>query len=44
MVNLSSAMGARFAEVVTELTDNMRELGPSPLRDDVDCQLEHTEP
>jgi coenzyme F420-reducing hydrogenase delta subunit len=32
MVNLSSAMAVRFAEVVQEMTEKMRELGPSPLR------------
>ncbi len=31
MVNLSSAMGAQFAEVVTEMTEKVRELGPNPL-------------
>ena len=32
MVNLSSAMGAQFAEVVTEVTERVRRLGPNPLR------------
>jgi F420-non-reducing hydrogenase iron-sulfur subunit len=32
MANLSSAMGAQFAEVVTEMTEKVRELGPNPLR------------
>jgi len=32
MFNLSSAMGGRFAEIVTEMTDRVRRLGPSPLR------------
>ncbi len=31
MVNLSSAMGARFAELVTEMTERIRKLGPNPL-------------
>jgi coenzyme F420-reducing hydrogenase delta subunit len=31
MFNLSAAMGAQFAEMVTEMTDRVRELGPSPL-------------
>jgi coenzyme F420-reducing hydrogenase delta subunit len=31
MVNLSSAMGAQFAETVTEMTESVRELGPNPL-------------
>ena len=30
--NLSSAEGGRFAEIVTEMVDRLRELGPSPLR------------
>lgn len=32
MFNLSSAMGGRFAEIVTEMTERVRKLGPSPLR------------
>jgi coenzyme F420-reducing hydrogenase delta subunit len=31
MYNLSSAMGARFAEIAAEMTKNIKELGPSPL-------------
>jgi len=31
MVNLSSAMGAQFAEVVAEVTERVRRLGPNPL-------------
>jgi len=34
MVNLSSAMGAQFAEMVTEKTQKVRELGPNPLRNE----------
>ena len=34
MYNLSSAEGARFAEIVTEMDERMRQLGPSPLRPD----------
>lgn len=33
MVNLSSAMGAQFAETVKEMTHKVRELGPNPLQD-----------
>ncbi len=29
--NLSSAMGARFAEIVTEMTERVRKIGPNPL-------------
>jgi F420-non-reducing hydrogenase iron-sulfur subunit len=31
MYNLSSAQGPRFAEIATEMTDRVKELGPSPL-------------
>ena len=31
MFNLSSAEGARFAEVCEEMTESVRALGPSPL-------------
>lgn len=33
MVNLSSAMAARFAAVVEEMTETVRSLGPNPLQD-----------
>ena len=32
MFNLSSAEGGRFAEIVTEMYERLKELGPSPLR------------
>jgi F420-non-reducing hydrogenase iron-sulfur subunit len=32
MYNLSSAEGARFAEIVTEMMERLEKLGPSPLR------------
>ena len=32
MYNLSSGMGGRFAEIVTEMTNKILELGPSPIR------------
>jgi coenzyme F420-reducing hydrogenase delta subunit len=32
MYNLSSAMAGRFAEIATEMTERIDELGPSPLR------------
>jgi F420-non-reducing hydrogenase iron-sulfur subunit len=35
MVNLSSAMGQDFAKIVTEFTEQIRELGPSPLGNNV---------
>ncbi len=31
MYFLSSAEGARFAEIATEMTERIRELGPNPL-------------
>lgn len=34
MYNLSSAEGARFAEIVTEMSERLDRLGPSPLRPD----------
>jgi F420-non-reducing hydrogenase iron-sulfur subunit len=32
MVNLSSAMGQAFANTITEFTEQVRNLGPSPLK------------
>ncbi len=34
MVTVSAAMGARFAELATELGETVRNLGPTPLRAD----------
>ncbi len=31
MFNLSSAMGPRFAEIATEITEQTKTIGPSPL-------------
>lgn len=31
MVNLSAAMGARFAEIAAEMDVHIRKLGPNPL-------------
>jgi hypothetical protein len=36
MVNLSSAMGAQFAEAVARVTEKIRGLGLNPLRADAD--------
>jgi hypothetical protein len=48
MVNLSSAMGAQFAEAVARVTEKIRGLGLNPLRPDdchrPDAQLEDTKP
>ncbi|MBR9980893.1 MAG: hydrogenase iron-sulfur subunit [Desulfatitalea sp.] len=38
MFNLSSAMGPRFAEIASEMTETIRQLGPSPLRDAAPCE------
>jgi coenzyme F420-reducing hydrogenase delta subunit len=32
MYNLSAAEGARFAQIAKEMTERIRELGPSPIR------------
>ena len=32
MFNMSASMGPKFAEVAKEMTERIRELGPSPLR------------
>jgi coenzyme F420-reducing hydrogenase delta subunit len=32
MINLSSAMGNRFAEAATQITEQVRALGPNPLK------------
>jgi coenzyme F420-reducing hydrogenase delta subunit len=32
MYNMSSAMAGGFVEAVKEMTDNITELGPNPLR------------
>jgi coenzyme F420-reducing hydrogenase delta subunit len=32
MFNLSASMGPRFAEIAREMTERVRQLGPSPLR------------
>ena len=33
MFFLSSAEGARWAEIATEMTERIKELGPNPLRE-----------
>jgi F420-non-reducing hydrogenase iron-sulfur subunit len=40
MVNMSSAMGLKFAEAATRMTDRVRSLGPSPLRRDYGRRLD----
>jgi len=32
MFNLSAAMGPRWAEICTEFTEKIKQLGPSPIR------------
>lgn len=34
MFNMSASEGPKFAETVDEMTNRLRELGPSPLRGD----------
>ncbi len=34
MYNLSSAQGARFAEIANEVVENIRGLGPTPVKND----------
>ena len=43
MFNLSSAEGARFAEIVTEMSTRLAQLGPSPLRPDQLIMEQHVE-
>jgi DNA-binding ferritin-like protein len=33
MFNMSASMGPKFAETADEMTERVRRLGPSPLRD-----------
>jgi len=33
MINISSAMGGAFAEAMTEMSGNIAELGPNPLKE-----------
>lgn len=33
MFNMSSAMAGEFAKAATEMSEQIKELGPSPLRD-----------
>ena len=44
MFNLSSAEGTRFAEIITEMTGRLAELGPSPLRSERRPSEPHVEP
>ena len=38
MINLSSAMGGRFAEAMTEMTEQVEALGANPLRERVKAE------
>jgi coenzyme F420-reducing hydrogenase delta subunit len=38
MYNMSSAQGQRFAEVAREMTERIRALGPSPVKDGIKRQ------
>jgi len=41
MFNLSSAEGGRFAEIVTEMSERLSQLGPSPIRPDRTSAEQH---
>jgi coenzyme F420-reducing hydrogenase delta subunit len=43
MFNLSSAMGPRFAEIATEMTEAVRALGPTPISRANPCTVAATE-
>jgi coenzyme F420-reducing hydrogenase delta subunit len=43
MFNLSSAEGARFAEIATQMTERLIQLGPSPLFSDRESVEQHME-
>jgi coenzyme F420-reducing hydrogenase delta subunit len=43
MFNLSSAEGARFAEIATQMTERLIQLGPSPLCADRQSTEQHIE-
>ena len=38
MVHMSAGMGYRFAQVATEITEKIRELGPSPIKSAEVCE------
>ena len=40
MVYMSAGMGYRFAQVATEITEKIRELGPSPIKSAEACKSE----
>jgi coenzyme F420-reducing hydrogenase delta subunit len=40
MVNMSSAMAVQFAEAVENMTQQVRELGPNPLQETRDSDIE----
>ena len=42
MYNLSAGMGVRFAEIAREITEKIKELGPNPIRSDLEAPEEST--
>ena len=38
MVHMSAGMGYRFAQIATEITEKIRELGPSPIKSAETCK------
>jgi F420-non-reducing hydrogenase iron-sulfur subunit len=39
MVNMSSSMGAQFAQISMDITNQMMQLGPNPLRSGIEDKL-----
>ena len=44
MYNLSAAMGTRWAEICTNFTDRIKNLGPSPIRVKLEEKSREPEP
>ncbi len=44
MYNMSAAMGPRFAEVAREMTEKIRQLGPSPIKKNAERRAPSAEP
>ena len=44
MINISAAMGAQFAWSAAEFTEEIRQLGPNPLKIVVELEKDENEP
>jgi hypothetical protein len=44
MINISAAMGGQFAWTAAELTEEVRRIGPNPLRLDPNAMEEESKP